>query len=487
MKSIKNKLFLGIVFILSIFMIGIMIYGFSFKEYFKNQKLKEMEDIVWKVEEYFKSNSFVEIQNLIENLADRYNVQIDIQDGKSRKSVCATHSTGKNSISNGMGGQNKFIVIEDLGTKNSITNQIIHDNSTGANFLTSIGKLYNNEYRVLIRTPINIMDDAVIKSINLLIIIFIPITIIILVLTSLFSKKFTNPIIEITEKTSKIEKLDFNEDLNIEGDNEISILAKSVNNLSNSIRDTLEELRCKNESLQKYIEKEKENEITRREFVSSVSHELKSPITVILGYAQALESGIISNKEDKKYYIEVINEEAERMQVIVNDLLDLYKLESNSFKLELKEFPVDLLIKKILKKNYLKIQENNIKVSTQIEAINIIGDEIRIEQAIQNYINNALSHIDDNKILRINLISKNNKVIISVYNSGKNIEEKDIDRIWQRFTRVDKIRNYKENRIGLGLAIVKEIIRLHNGSYGVINKNGGVEFYIELNNLLSKY
>ncbi|MEN8077391.1 HAMP domain-containing sensor histidine kinase [Clostridioides difficile] len=486
MKSIKNKLFMGILFILSIFMIGIIIYGFSFKEYFQKEKLKDMKEIILEVEENFDENSIEFMEKFISNLSDKYNVQIDIQNRNNGKVVCATNSSGKNTM-NGGGGQHRFEVTENLGIKDDIIKEIIHDNSTGTNFLTSIKYIDNEKYQILIRTPINIMEDAVVKSITLLMIIFIPITIIILALTGLFSKKFTNPIIKITEKTSKIEKLDFSDDLNIKGSDEITILAKSVNNLSSTIESTLEELNDKNLSLKKFIDKEKENEVLRREFVSSVSHELKSPIAVISGYAQALEAGIISNEEDKSYYIGVINEEAERMQIIVNDLLDLYKLESNTFKLDVKEFSLDILMKRIIKKNDLRFAENNIKLITNIEAVNIIGDEIRIEQAIQNYINNAISHVDDKKVLEVNLVNKDNTAIISVYNSGKNIEEENINRIWQGFVRIDKVRNYKEKRVGLGLAIVKQIVRLHNGTYGIINKENGVEFYIKLSNLLNKY
>ena len=487
MKSIKNKLFIGIVFILSVFMIGIIIYGLSFKEYFQREKLKEMKEIILNVEESFDENSVEFMERIIGNLSDKYNVQIDIKNKNTGKVFCSTHSTGKNSMMNGMGGQHKFEVIEDLGIKDNIIREIIHDNSTGTNFLTVIKYIDNYKYKVLIRTPINIMEDAVVKSIKLLIIIFMPITIVILILTSIFSREFTNPIIKITEKTSRIEKLDFSENLNVKGNDEISLLAESVNNLSSTIENTLEELKGKNLSLKEFIDKEKENEVLRREFVSSVSHELKTPIAVISGYAQALEAGIISNEDDKNYYIGVINEEAERMKIIVNDLLDLYKLESNTFKLEVENFSVDTLMKKIIRKNSLKFEENNIKLITNIEAANIIGDKVRIEQAIQNYINNALSHVDDNKILELNLITKDNKVIIGVYNSEENIDKENIDKIWQGFVRMDKVRNYKEKRVGLGLAIVKQIVRLHNGSYGIVNKKNGVEFYIEFNNLLNKY
>jgi len=226
---------------------------------------------------------------------------------------------------------------------------------------------------------------------------------------------------------------------------------------------------------------EKKNQLARREFVSSVSHELKSPITVISGYIQALQEGIISSEEDRKYYLDVIGEETERLGIIVNDLLDLYKLESNTFKLNKKEVNINSLMRKTLEKNKFRFEEMNINLNfTESENITSIVDEVRLEQAVQNYNNNALSHVDENKIIDINLKVIEDNLVISVYNSGSNIEDDNLTRIWEGFIRVDKVRNYKEKRLGLGLAIVKQIVNLHDGTYGVKNRKYGVEFWISL-------
>lgn len=475
MRSIRVKLFVGILLILSVFLSGILSYGLFFKKYFQNQKLSEMESVILEVEDGINRQGLDNLSERVSEIAESFNVQIEVTSNNTGKALCSTHNINKG---NGMGGVNRFEVIKDIGTENGVSKVILYDKSTGVEFLTAKGNVVGEAYEVTVKTPINIMDDAVNNSISFLLKIFTPIIIVILVLTYIFSNRFTRPIIKIKEKTEKITKLNFTEDLMVSGRDEIADLTSSVNNLSNTIKVTLEELESKNKSLEDMIEKERENERVRREFVSSVSHELKSPIAVISGYAQMLEADIISNKEDKDYYIKVINEETERMSVIVSDLLELYKLQSNTFSLKVSEIYLGDLVKNIIRKNKIAFDKIGVNLETTIENPIVIGDEIRLEQAIQNYINNSLSHIDSKKLLKIE-VSSDGK--ISVFNSGENINESDLEKIWQGFVRVDKVRNYKEKRIGLGLTIVNQIAKLHEGSCGVLNKESGVEFWIKVN------
>lgn len=484
MKSIKMKLILGILLILSIFLVGIFTYSITFKDYFQSEKLHEMESVIFTVENSIDNGYISKVSDIVKEMEDKYNIKIDVIIGDYNLPIevldsYSINKNDKNSITgNGIGGQNRTEVIENLGISNNVERKIIYDKYSNLSFLTSTKNNIEAGYNISVRIPINIMDDAVSKSLKLLMIIFIPITIVVLLLTLIFSNIFIKPILEIKRKTSNIQDLNFTEKLQVKGKDEIADLANSVNSLSDKIDTTLKDLNEKNLKLQELIQKEIENKIIRREFVSSVSHELKSPIAVISGYAQMLKERIITSKEDMNYYISVIDEEADRMQVIVNDLLDLYKLESNTFNLEVKDVDLESLVNKIIRKNSLRFQELNINSS--IDKVTVLADYIRLEQAIQNYINNGLSHIDENKVLNINVTKVHCKVRISVYNSGQNIKEENLERIWQGFVRVDKVRNYKEKRVGLGLAIVKQITKLHNGNCGVINKDNGVEFWIDL-------
>lgn len=477
MKSIKIKLFLGISFIISVLLSGIFIYGVCFKGYFESEKLDEMKLVIEKVEQDINTRNIEDMSSVILNYSEEYSVQIDIESNTTGMTICATHSSGKGMNMNGMSGMRRFETVEVISSNGGVENKIVHDKSTGVKFLTAEKTVIDDKYIITVRTPVNIVEDAVEKSIKLMLMIFLPITMIILALTFFLADRFTKPIIQITKKTSQITKLNFNEEIKVKGKDEISVLGNSVNELSHKIEKTLEELKTKNNTLEGMIKKERENEELRKEFVSSVSHELKSPIAVISGYAQVLQEKVISEEEDKEYYIGIINEEAERMQVIVNDLLDLYKLQSNTFKLELKQVNLGLLVENIIKKNSLIFKEYGVNLKLQIENCLVMGDEIRLEQAIQNYINNALSHMDEKKILEVTV---NSEGVVSVYNSGSKILKEDQDKIWQGFVRLDKVRNYKQKRVGLGLSIVKQIVSLHHGQCGVSNINSGVEFWIKL-------
>lgn len=491
MKSIKNKLFFAILLIILIFLTGIFIYSLSFKPFYINSKIDEINMILDTLDEYTTSTDFEDNINYIYNLSDKYNLKINVVDKTTNNSVCTTYNSFNSPQGNkgnpnnhmNMNMANKFKTIKTLSSNNGITTIIIMDNSTNAEFLQSIKNHNTLNYVTTITTPISAIDDNIDKSLSLLLLIMIPISLLSILVTLYFSNKFTKPIIEITEKASKIKNLDFSTSLNIKSKDEISILASTINNLSHKIEKSLYDLRDKNLKLEEFIEFDKKQDTLKKEFISSVSHELKSPITVISGYAQALDSDILTSKENKQYYLKVIQDEATRMEVIVNDLLDLYKLQSNTFKIKPKEVNLDELLTSIIDKLSFKFDDTDIKLSINIEKARVIADPIRLEQAITNYISNALSHINNDKIMNISLNVKNNKAIISIFNSGKQIPISEMNNIWTGFVRLDKVRNYKDNRVGLGLAIVDQIISLHNGSRGVNNIENGVEFWLSLDML----
>lgn len=478
MKSIRFKLFTAIILILGLFLSGLLFYRYSFKGYFQEQKLRDMEEVIYRIETYGSNNTIEADDNEITYLASKHNVQIEISDSDSGDTICTTHTGGRGSMCNGSMGRNKFQLMEELGIKNGIERKIVYDKSTGVRFLTSYKE--TGGYDINISTPINIIDEAVASSLRYQLIIFIPLSILLFVITAMFSKRFTRPILKINEKTAAIENLDFGKNLEVKGKDEISQLGNSVNNLSSKIESTLHTLNDKNIQLQDMIDEAEKNGAVRREFVSSISHELKSPLAVISGYAQVLQSGAISSKEDVDYYIGIINEETERMGVIVSDLLDLYKLESNTFKLNIEEFDIYDLMESIVAKNKIIFKKQNIRLKYSFEHGVICGDKVRIEQALQNYINNGLAHIKGDNLMEIAAVNKAGKTHISVYNSGENIPDKEAEIIWNGFVRGDKVRNYKDNRVGLGLAIVKEIVRLHKGSCFFDNCSDGVKFWIEL-------
>lgn len=481
MKSIRKKLITGILLIVAVFLGGILIYSLTFKSYFRNQRLVEMKYAAKETEDVIINDTSEDYAGLINSISDKYNAEIAVEDLNLQKTIFATYKGGKNNRnSNIINNMNRFEVLETKEAKDNFTEKIINDKSIGVKFLTVFYNTEKADYQVVVQVSINAIDESVKKSVNLLLIIFMPITILLIGITIVFAAKFTKPIIEITKKTEKISRMDFSDPISVKSGDELENLADSVNKLSLKIKLSLDELNKKNSSLLKYIDNEKKNDELKREFVSSVSHELKSPIAVISGYAQMLKQHIIKDENEVDYYINIIEEESERMQIIVSDLLDLYKLQSRTFKLNLKKVSVDNLIDRMVQKNSLIFNKAEAEVSVDIQKAYVLCDEVRIEQAVQNYINNALSHVDKYKKIVIKVKNIKEYVTISVFNSGQNIEDKDIDKIWLGFVRSDTVRNYKEKRVGLGLAIVSQIVKLHNGECGVSNVSGGVEFFIKL-------
>lgn len=302
----------------------------------------------------------------------------------------------------------------------------------------------------------------------------------IIVLSLIYSNMVAKPLIKINKTASKMAKLNFNEKCEINSDDEIGSLSQSLNFLSENLDSALNSLRQANAKLEEDIEKERKIEKNRKEFVAAVSHELKTPITLIDGYAEGLKDDIFEEK-DRIYYIDVIIDEARKMGNLVSDMLDLSQFESGAFKLLEEEFFIDELIKTTVKKFSAVMKDKNIGLRLNlIEKVKVKADWNRIEQVITNYFINAIKNTYENGKILIEMKEQGEYIIVSVENEGNNIPEEELCKIWDTFYKIDKSRSRKLGGTGIGLAIVKNIIFLHNGSVGVENTNTGVKFFFQL-------
>jgi two-component system, OmpR family, sensor histidine kinase VanS len=295
------------------------------------------------------------------------------------------------------------------------------------------------------------------------------------------SDKFTRPIKQINITTKKMAELDFSQTLDISSEDEIGQLSQSINHLSHKLKMTIGELNKKNQQLEQDIDKGKRIDTMRREFVSNVSHELKTPIFLIQGYAEGLKNNIVTDEEKRSFYCDVIMEEAEKMDAIVKDLLNLSQIESGNMDLNKYDFDIEQLIEDVTKKLEPIFKEKDISINTEIALKNLVnGDPIRIEQVIVNYMNNAINHVDGNKKIKVTAEEKNSKVRVSIFNTGQHIPEELLERIWISFYKVDKARTRSYGGTGLGLAIVKAIQQAHCNEYGVMNIDDGVLFWFDI-------
>ncbi|WP_130805609.1 sensor histidine kinase [Senegalia massiliensis] len=295
------------------------------------------------------------------------------------------------------------------------------------------------------------------------------------------SQKLTKPIMEINNVAGEISKLNFNEKVEVKSDDEIGRLGTSINHISNKLNTVLTELTLANSKLREDIEKEKELEKMRRKFVSNVSHELKTPISMIAGYIEGLKYNIAKTKEDKEYYYDVIIDETDKMNNLINDLLTLSSYESGNFSINKENIDISHLLKNIIDKYKRNIEEKNLNLIIDIpEGLNINADSLRVEQIITNFMNNALKYGEEGGDIKITLEDLEDKIKLSFYNSGDKIDEKELENIWTSFYKADSDKKHINSGTGLGLAIVRAIVELHGGDYGAINKKDGVEFFVAL-------
>lgn len=295
------------------------------------------------------------------------------------------------------------------------------------------------------------------------------------------SRKVTEPIMELVKISERVAGLDFDVRYSGSASNEISILGDNINHMSEELEKTISELKTANNELRKDIQKKKEIEDMRTEFLSNVSHELKTPIALIQGYAEGLQEEINEDQESREFYCSVIIEEAAKMNAMVKKLLVLNQLESGEETITMERFDIVSLIKSYLQSTEILLRQRGISVRLeQMPPIFVWGDEFKVEEVFANYFTNAVNHAENEKQIEISFTSAGNQVRINVFNTGKPIPEESIPRIWDKFYKVDKARTREYGGSGIGLSIVKATQESMNQDYGVKNYENGVMFWFEL-------
>ncbi|WP_163192699.1 sensor histidine kinase [Clostridium thermarum] len=310
--------------------------------------------------------------------------------------------------------------------------------------------------------------------------VFFGAVLVIVILSLIYANMISKPLRQLNNTAVKIAEMDFSKKCEVNSEDEIGSLASTLNFLSQRLDKALSELREKNIALQKDIEKERKLDRMRKDFIAGVSHELRTPISIISGYAEGLKDNI-ADDESREFYLDVIMDEAAKMNALVSDMLDLSQLESGTFKLTPRELCIDELIRKCISKHMQFMQQKNINLITNIsENAYVFGDYIRIEQVLTNFITNAVRHTNEGCYIEIRLFADGDYYIVEVENQGEKIPEHELESIWDKFYKVDKSRNRSVGGIGLGLSIVKNILLLHNSTFGVRNTEKGVCFYFSL-------
>jgi len=326
-------------------------------------------------------------------------------------------------------------------------------------------------YYVFAMTSLQPVDEVLQVMEDYFIYLIIIVMVLVLMISFYYSKKIANPLLKINETTEKMARLDFSESIPLHSRDELGTLSRNINTLSDIIHNYIVEL-------QDDIEKEKQLEHTRKEFVSGVSHELKTPLSIMKSTLAILQSEIALDK--RAYYFQALEQEVDRMDRLVVDMLDLAKYESGTYQIKLSPFYMDEVIQRVCKQLSLSAQDKKVHLHLDVYPVRVTGNEHLIEQVITNFVTNAIRHTDEHGGIWISMSEAYEQVKVCVENSGALIENDQIDKVWNRFYRGDVSRHRTKGETGLGLAISKNILEHHGSSYGVENTDRGVLFYFYL-------
>lgn len=307
------------------------------------------------------------------------------------------------------------------------------------------------------------------------------VTVIASVAMFLYSRRFTKPIEEMSEIAERMTKLDFDARVTNLPDDEIGQLGNSMNQLSNQLEETISELKSANIALQKDIDKKIQIDEMRKEFLSHVSHELKTPIALIQGYAEGLADNVMEDAESREFYCDVIIDEAKKMNQMVQKLMTLNQIEFGQNQVEMQRFNLTELLSNIVESNRLRFEQKQVEINNyQSAPVYAWGDEFMIEDVINNYISNAYNHVTIGGKVKVWMEERGQFVRVWVYNDGDPIPKEELEKIWIKFYKVDKARTREYGGSGVGLSIVAAIMEAHGRRYGVINQEEGPAFYFEL-------
>ena len=418
----------------------------------------------------------------LKKLCEKNNISFIIVDAKSQTLKTSTHdyqALSRQLMNNLFGGQQmtKSVVLEE-GEKYEI--KITTDERTKTEVVEMWGILDDGNLYLLI-SPLESIRESVKLANQFLAYVGIGSIIISFLVILWISGKITRPIMELADISERMTHLDFNAKYTGKSKTEIALLGNNINELSDTLEKTISELKSANNELKRDIEKKNKMEEMRNEFISNVSHELKTPIALIQGYAEGLKEGISEDKENRDFYCEVIMDEASKMNDMVKKLLMLNQLEFGNDTITMERFDIVAMIASYLQAADVLCKQKGIKlIQKEYEPVYVWADEYMVEEVFGNYFSNAMNHVAGDMVIDVKLEKTEKHVRISIFNTGNPIPRESVSRIWDKFYKVDKARTRAYGGSGVGLSIVKAIMESMNQKYGVNNYDNGVEFWFEL-------
>lgn len=357
-----------------------------------------------------------------------------------------------------------------------------HDAKTDSEYIELFAKLDEGEQiYIFIRSNLEGMQQGIRNTNTFLAYIGIIIGLIGIILMYFISKSFTTPILTLADIAKRMSNLDFAIKYKVTGQDEIGELGTSINTLSDKLEKTISELKTANNELKIDNERKTQIDEMRKEFLSNVSHELKTPIALIQGYAEGLQENINDDQESKDFYCEVIMDEAKKMNKMVRKLLTLNQIEFGNNFAQIEHFDIVQMMTSVLNSTHILFEQKEVYLDfSYSEPVYVWSDEYMIEEVFTNFVSNALNHVDGAKVIKVQLENHNDFLRVSVFNTGKCIPDEELEKIWIKFYKVDKARTREYGGNGIGLSIVSAIMKSLNHDYGVYNTEDGVCFWFDV-------
>ena len=483
-RSIKRQMILVFAGLVCFALLAILILNEIFMEryyiVYKEKDLQEVHQLLSKVD------SAAELKEVLNNdawsILERSNIAILVCDEAGSVMFRETNGTGgellakqlvANLLDRNQGGKEILYQGSDYQISKSV------DLRNSSEYVEMWGFL-NNGFSFIMRTPLESIRTSVALTSRFLISVGCGIILISAVLIWYFSRRITEPILELASLSRRMAGLDFEAKYTGGGSDEIAVLGESFNTMSKELERTISDLKNANYELQKDIEQKEQIETMRTEFLGNVSHELKTPLALIQGYAEGLKEGISDDPESREFYCDVIMDEAAKMNKMVKNLLTLNQLEFGKNEVQFERFDVAELIQGVLESMKILTEQKEARLTFLHDGpVYVWADEFLVEQVVRNYISNALNHVDGDRIIEVK-IQQAKHVRVSVFNTGQPIPEEDIEHIWDKFYKVDKARTREYGGNGIGLSIVKATMDSLKQEYGVKNYDNGVEFWFTL-------
>jgi len=451
----------------------------------KRQQLMDMYDVL---NSYDYSNldgdSFIQFQEELARICSHSNINFIVKDTESGMIISSLNRTDEfNDMLMGViiASENDLIKIIDSSDNYTIAN--ISEPEYELEYIAMYGKLDEGNFFML-RSDLQNIHDGVNHFVRFLFFAGVGSILIAIILIYFVSDIIMQPVLELTNISKRMKELDFSAKYirKNKHKNEVDILGENFNQMSEKLEDTIGQLKNANTRLMADVEKKTEIDNMRKDFIANVSHELKTPIALISGYAEGLSEIEPGDEDNRTFYCEVIMDEARKMNRMVKQLMKLNSLEFGGDTPEYVRFNLTDLVRNCESLGEMLDWPEDTKIELElVEDVYVWADEYQIEEVLRNYINNAVNHMAGEKVVRVSMKKiMDDKVRVEVFNSGAHIPADSIDKIWDKFYKVDKARTREYGGSGVGLSIVKAIMEAHNNNYGVENVDGGVIFYFEL-------